>query len=230
VDCEVGLVCAGDGTCQQPGDKGTAGAGDSCSYNPDCLIDLVCGSAGLCTQPGTGTEGTPCKGNESCEKGLLCSSMGTCSNPGDPGTKTLGQSCESVTDCALGLICVQDKCEAVTLWSGMECAEDSDPLRGYFEVPRTGETPAEFYRLPFPNDIRLSDGKIDMSGHANPGTPMFPEYGDVVGNFLTAIGEDLDGFGVNQAVFFRVSKAFNLNSTSIKYVNIDPDSPAYGTE
>ena len=38
-----------------------------------------------------------------------------------------------------------------------------DPKQSYFEVPRGEDRdPAEFYSLPFPNDIRRKDGHIDL--------------------------------------------------------------------
>ena len=53
------------------------------------------------------------------------------------------------------------------LWQGTKCpvVADNDTKQSYFEVPRGGKPLDEFYALPFPNDIRLKDGHIDLSGH-----------------------------------------------------------------
>lgn len=230
-DCALTLVCAGDGTCQQSGSKGTGIQGDGCGFNNDCVFNLICSSSGHCTIPGTGTAGSPCVGNQDCSRELLCSSAGSCAHPGDPGAKGLKEQCLDPADCALGLVCIDDLCTALSYWAGVECADDDGPLRSYFEIPRSGETVTEFYRLPFPNDIRLKGGKIDLTGHPNPGTALPAEYGDVVGSYLKAISEDVTGFGLNTAVLFRMSKAFDLDSLKTKLmqiVNIDKSSPDYG--
>ena len=59
---------------------------------------------------------------------------------------------------------------------------------------RNGEPLADFYSLPFPNDIRIKNGHVDLSGHAvapdSYGLPMVERYLDVA-------QEDLTGFSTN---------------------------------
>ncbi len=226
VDCDAQFVCAGAGTCEVPGSNGTRILDEGCSVDDDCLIQLVCSSINRCAEPGAGEEGSPCGGNESCGKGLVCSATATCAKPGDPGTKGAGESCEEMTECMLGLACVMDICQALAFWEGVTCDPDEKILRAYFEVPQGAVT--EFYRLPFPNDVRLKNGRVDVSDHPDPGNAIPGEYGEVVANFYKAIGEDVAGFGLSPTTFFRMSKDFNLDTIDIRFVNIDQDSPNYG--
>jgi hypothetical protein len=107
-----------------------------------------------------------------------------------------------------------------------------------FHVPRASDSPGtDFYQLPFPNDIRRKNGKIDLSSHPTPGARLLPF--DLVARYLDAIQQDSTGFGVNEAIFFRFSRApavgsFSvqpgtpLNQQSLALLNITPSSPEYG--
>jgi pimeloyl-ACP methyl ester carboxylesterase len=67
-----------------------------------------------------------------------------------------------------------------------------------FEIPRAGHPPSEFYALPFPNDLRITEtGAIDLSDHMR--------LGNLVDTYLELIGEETKGFGTNSAAFFRFS-------------------------
>ena len=107
-----------------------------------------------------------------------------------------------------------------------------------FHVPRASDSPGtDFYQLPFPNNIRRKNGRIDLSGHPTPGVRLLPF--DLVARYLAAIEQDSTGFGVNEAIFFRFSRApavgsFSvqpgtpLNQQSLALLNITPTSPEYG--
>jgi pimeloyl-ACP methyl ester carboxylesterase len=226
--CDRGLVCAGDGICRLVGAKGTRSEGEGCAYDTDCVIELACASYGKCAKAGSGKAGEACVGNESCGKGLLCSAKGACAKAGDPGAKPVGAACGDASECALGLVCIDAKCTPLAYWPGVVCQEDSGPLRAYFEIPRAAKKPADFYRLPFPNDIRIKNGRVDVLDHPNPGTALPKEYGDVVGSYLKAISEDVSAFGTNPTVLLRLSREFDLDSIKIDFVNITKSSPAYG--
>ena len=229
--CAPGYLCAGTGTCQSGGAPGTQREGQSCAFNTDCLIDLACNPGGRCVKRGEGPAGTPCNGNEQCDKGLFCSSERACAPEGDPGAVGPGGSCDAGQDCALGLVCREGACAPVSFWAGVTCAEDAGPLRALFEIPRASKKVEEFYRLPFPNDFRLKNGKIDLSGHPSPGAAIPAQYGDVVGEYFKAIQEDVTGFGLNTAVLFRISRSYDVKALStehIAFVNIDGSSPGYG--
>jgi len=69
-----------------------------------------------------------------------------------------------------------------------------------FRVPRSTDPPgnSDFYRLPFPNDIRKHNGRISLQGHPRPG--------GLVDLYIGAIEADSTGFGTNQAVYLRFSR------------------------
>jgi len=118
-------------------------------------------------------------------------------------------------------------------WAGAECLPRPDESKVdapkfYFEV--NGDS-GEFYRLPFPNDIRRDGGVIDLDGHANPGL-LLPEYGNPVDEYLEMVEEDLGGFGTMSAVFFRYNIFPDADTItlgeSISIVDITPGTETYG--
>jgi hypothetical protein len=95
-----------------------------------------------------------------------------------------------------------------------------------FRVPRSTDPPenSDFYRLPFPNDIRKHNGRISLQGHPRPG--------GLVDLYIGAIEADSTGFGTNQAIYLRFSRdpdgaTFN-QAGAIALVDITPGSPEYG--
>lgn len=233
-ECKGGLVCSNDAKCTKKGEPGTAGSGDGCAKQTDCQATLVCGSSGTCTPRGAIAEGQPCAGSEQCLEGLVCAAKagettGTCAKPGGEGTTVAGGKCEKQEDCAFGLVCgFSATCTPFRPYTGTEC-EASDkitgPFRVFFEVPRDGKDVKEFYRLPFPNDGRLtSSGKINLKGHANPG-PLLGE--DLVGRYIKAIESELKGFSTSPTTFFRFSQGIKFSSIDLNgekpgvvYVNL----------
>ena len=72
-------------------------------------------------------------------------------------TTDLGGACHATADCLSGLYCgAGAQCAplktAFPPFAGATCT-DEGAFRGYFEVPRPGKPPADFFRLPFPNDV-----------------------------------------------------------------------------
>jgi predicted esterase len=81
------------------------------------------------------------------------------------------------------------------------------PASALFTLPRAGAS-AEFYSLPFPNDLRRkSDGTLDLAGLApyTDGIPLLQQYMDIFSRKFT-------GFGTNQAVYFRFSGGIDRKS------------------
>ena len=235
VDCRPGLVCSGYGTCKKLGEDGTNGIDKRCATYVDCQRDFTCDvTKWSCVTPGKGAAGETCKGHQDCGKGLVCSSELKCAELGGAGAKANGTKCDKTTDCVLGLVCVEDKCLSPSYWAGATCAADSGTFRALFELPRSKKT-TEFYRLPFPNDIRKKSGRVDVSGHPDPGLSLPTQYKDVVKNFYAAINKDVTGFGLNTAVLLRMSHSFDLNSLTliglnptVQFLNIDKKSTGYG--
>jgi len=91
--------------------------------------------------------------------------------------------------------------------------------------------------LPFPNDIRRKNGKIDLTGPSNPrarGCSVRPGA-----RYMAAIEQDSTGFGVNEAIFFRFSRTPDVGSFSVQATTrstssrwlcstVTPSSPEYG--
>lgn len=108
------------------------------------------------------------------------------------------------------------------------------PSSALFEVPRSSEyPPSGFYALPFPNDIRIADdGLVDLTDFKRPNA--------LVGNYIDAIDDNLGGFSLNAAAFFRFTQPIDdttlpeqptgsmEDGASVYLVNVDPDSPNRG--
>ncbi|TNE50471.1 MAG: hypothetical protein EP343_08380 [Deltaproteobacteria bacterium] len=235
-DCNTDLACANTSVCAKKGDPGTAGAGEDCTVPTDCQATLTCGTGGKCASNGLLGEGSNCAGNENCEQGLLCatvkgSTTGQCSKPGGEGTKLPGEECANPLDCTFGSVCGFDnKCALVRPFTANTCPvsaeEDKGDSRVLFEVPK--DKVEEFFRLPYPNDIRLgTNGLVDLKGFPNPG-PLLGE--DLVGKYIQAIQAELKGFSTNPTITFRLSKPIDFNSVELNtnepgiiYVNLDTD-------
>ncbi len=222
-----------------------SGHGATCAGDEDCMEGLRCAGNGTCLyskEPGTASEGEDCVATEYCRWGLVCNHGGVCAQPGTEGTAGRGEACASDTDCEAMMACTDGACYGfpVPLWPGVDCADpesDPGPFRVLFEVPGD-EPPAEFYRLPFPNDIRVHDGRLDLSGHPSPG-PLVPELGDVVGNTISVLEGEVEGFSNNATVFMRFSGRVDYASIELGYqeygasvyvVDITAGTQEYGAE
>jgi hypothetical protein len=108
------------------------------------------------------------------------------------------------------------------------CADD---VTAYFAVPGS-TTGDDFYALPYPNDWwRHDDGSLDLS--------QFPTN-SIIANTVREIAErEVDGFGLNAAIFARFSGELDSGSlptpaesmetdASVYLIDIDPDSPDRG--
>src|SRR5207237_334940 len=139
-----------------------------------------------------------------------------------------GGPCADLLDCVAGLGCDPSThtCQAgpsvllASIWQGEVCTDEPSVdgrVHAYFEVPAVdGSPPHDFFRLPFPNDIRrdAATGKPNLKGFPHPGTALLGF--DLVDRYARAAEQDLDGFGVNTQVYFRFSDAFDLNSVSLE--------------
>lgn len=245
-DCRPGLICD-HRMCSVVAD---GVEGDTCTLTDECTEDLYCqavvlptgSTSGVCAPAGQGEVGDACGSNAACVRGNYCEYFGfsgTCqaSGDGDLGDECGGpEDCMSGLTCAEGLLCVQSPIPAgVTIFDGADCSASEaaveDPFHVLFDVPRSGESVAEFYALPFPNDIRLTGGHVDLNGHAH---PTLDVEGNLLKAYVDAIEQDIEGFGPHEAVFFRFSSFPDADSITaggedsvISLVNIDPDSPDY---
>lgn len=218
--------------------------GEPCEAQDHCARGLTCAADGVCRvegEPGTLGPGDACQATTMCRYGLVCSGEGVCVVPGGPGTAGLGDDCELPGDCQFGLDCLDGTCFGLDLpfWPGADCDDPDDdpgPFRVHFEVPDP-DPPHDFYRLPFPNNIRRGAGGLDLSGHPTPGV-LIDELGDVTAELLSAMSSDLDGFGANQTTYFRFSSRADFSTISfglpgsgtLAVVDITPGSSTYGRQ
>lgn len=239
--CRTGLSCTG-GKCAA---GHTSAAGAACKISDECQTDLQCAS-GVCTKSNGGAQGDACRGDVDCSSGLRCALVGFSAQCEPEGTNGLGKSCQTSADCFAGLACVANVCATpppgapsfgAPSWTGVSCAADSSgTVRAFFEVPGAKQPAAEegdFFRLPFPNDIRLQNGKLDLSGFPTPGSDLLGF--DPVQRYIDAlVAEKPDGWSDDPAVIFRFSGPIDFNTFKSKngndpvsWVDItDPTKPA----
>jgi predicted esterase len=221
-DCGGGQICNA-GTC---GDPGTGGLQDPCWASRDCMDGLYCSPLGTCAPAGTGMEGATCSTDGDCASGLRCDLAGFVGVCAAGGSGEPGASCAENADCLPGLYCGVDAVcaglfEAFPPFAGVTCEPPEGPFRVYFEVPRPGVPPKDFYRLPFPNDARVdASGTLDMTGFPDPGpTPLGVNLAKL---YVDALVEDFEGFGSTAIVQFRFAGKLDFDSTydDIKFVDL----------
>ncbi len=242
--CRPSLACTA-GTCQPTG-MGTAGS--SCQLTGDCAAGLYCSTGRTCTAAGTAAEGGRCSSTASCMGGLVCVVEGFSGHCARAGGGDLGDMCMRPEECLAGLSCLEQfgsySCQSGQatppggggaplpppipgFWPGETCTDDMGPVRAYFDVPRGTTADGDFYRLPFPNDVRKTATGLDLSRHPHPGTALSV---DIIDRYLRASETDLNGFSTNPTVFFRFSKPYNWSSVdaAVRIVDITPTSPSFG--
>jgi hypothetical protein len=209
-DCRLGMVCDETGLCAV---DGVGLVGEPCAVADECAYGLVCGSLGTCREPGEGAEGDACEGTEECGPGLLCAGDGTCRDPDDAsssshGMGSLGDECRSTAECLLHMTCFLDgTCQVPRTWPGAYCAPDdpSEAFKVYYEIPALPhEAELDFYRLPFPNDIRVRAGRVQLDGHPVPDVEI---AGDAVRAYIDALDNGAEAFSTQPTVFMRFSKS-----------------------
>lgn len=119
---------------------------------------------------------------------------------------------------------------ALLLGVGLGPGACADPVTAIFAIPDV-DPGDDFYALPFPNDRwREPDGTLDLS--------RLPTNSLLIDAYRAA-AEELDGFGLNQAVFARFEGALDPDSlptpaestgedASVYLVDVDPESPDRG--
>ncbi len=220
-DCNAGFTCEADRCVAVATTTAGPQRGDTCSSNADCAPDLFCGTQDVCARTEGADEGAPCGLTIDCKRDLVChGSSLVCVDPNDypeypeeSGVGDLEDPCISFTDCRRPYLCAiadaeNAKCEKLPFFPGPDCIrteEEAGAFRVYYEIPPgtiSPDEPFEFYRLPFPNDIRIIDGNISLAGHPAPGEVMGI---NVAGEYLRAVEQDADGFALNGPVFFRLT-------------------------
>lgn len=211
--CETNAECGttGEFRCNTLLCKPTksANVGAACWATADCMEGNYCTLAGRCAAIGAGTIGTACTDDGDCTQDLRCNILGLGARCAPAGQSDLAGNCTKQTDCVAGLFCGGNTCKIFSqafppaVNTGDTCANEGD-FRAYFEVPRPGQPPRDFYRLPFPNDIRLANGKPDMSDFYRPAQAPFGI--DLAEIYLDAQALDFDGYSPVAAVTLRFSQ------------------------
>lgn len=227
-ECRTGLSCE-SGLCTRGGDLPVE---SYCLLNSDCGPGLICGfqmtdddppainleAPKTCKSEGPGEKWALCTTDMDCKRGYYCklvSFTGTCQ---PEGSGDMGASCQTSADCMAGLYCgTESACGIIgvqiPLFLGAECdytpASEGTPT-ALFEVPQNGQPLPDFYRLPFPNDIRIKNGKLDLTGHPVPGPGALGF--DVVARVIDAMEQDLSAYGTNPVIYFRFSHSMDLDT------------------
>ena len=214
-DCFDGKVCSAD-LCVG---VGSLGSGRRCWATRDCQDGQTCqivpetknGEQTLdqrCLPAGMGAVDAPCQSALDCAAGLRCELVAFSGQCRPSGTHDRDEPCTTTADCLSGLACgPQGTClpypEAYPAFAGVACPAETGPFRAHFELPRASAPLADFFRLPFPSDVRVTNGKLDLTDFPRPGpTPLGV---DLVQLYVDALTADFDGFSSVAPVTFRFS-------------------------
>ena len=227
--CRIGADCGGGRRCVSGVCVAAVPvkAGEACIATRDCDAALYCDARALCAAGGSGAAGQACTTDAACAPPLRCALgafLGVCA-PSGSGER--GATCQVATDCLSGLWCGRDQsCQALGTayppFGGVACA-DEGAFRPYFEIPRPGRPPADFFRLPFPNDVRVHAGQIDLADFPRPGPSVIGV--DLVDLYVATWTAEFDGFSAIAPVTFRFSAAIDPTTAtgdSVHYLDLTP--------
>ena len=240
--CRAGLTCDAKYKCA-PGHS--LPDGTPCMISAECKDGSYCGSKRTCEPAGAGADGADCLSDADCKSGLRCNLTGFSAKCQPDGTVDVGGACKKSGDCFGGLACADGVCATLPpnpsgppplglpTWKGETCADDPGPVKAYFRVPR-GTGDGDFYRLPFPNDIRTKGGHPDLTGHPSPGPYMLGF--DPVDRYLRDVEQSADGFSTYPTAIFRFSGNVDFESLKaagvVRLVDVTPagsgDDLGYG--
>lgn len=243
-ECRQGLICGDDETCVPSGEVAEGGL---CTLTGECAENLYCGPARTCVAAGEGEDGADCEATSDCRAGFVCAIEGFGFRCRAAGDGDLGDDCVHDLSCLAGLACVAGggsrTCQnppvfagdaglpiipTLPRWPGETCETESGAPTAHFRVPRHDGADGDFYRLPFPNDVRRTASGLDLSGHPSPATAVSI---DVLGRHIETAEQDLDGFGTNPVIYFRFSHPYewgDVNGDRVLLVDLSPDSPQFG--
>lgn len=216
--CRSGLACT-SGACAPSGKKA---ANDACLLSAECEGELQCGFFGFCVVSGGRKVNETCTSVSDCEKGLFCNLQGVtgfCTAPAKV-PKDLYASCKETKECWPGLHCnASGQCMpgSVTLspdlFPGSTCPvrEEAElPFQARNHIPRGDEATQGFYATPFPSDLRIKKGKVDLSAHPRPGTGLIGL--DLIGNVIDGLSAEMDGFSIAPTIYFRWTRPLDPKS------------------
>ena len=209
VRCRTGLACK-DAKCAP---ARALDSGAACLISAECKEGLYCNSTRVCAPSGHAALGETCASEAECGGGARCNAVGLSAECQPEGAADVGVACKVASDCFGGLVCAASLCAAppattgappvaVSAFAGVTCVDEAGPVRAYFRVPR-GSDDGDFFRLPFPNDVRRKGGKLDLSGFPTPGTDVLGY--DLVDRWARYVEESANGFSAYPTVIMRFS-------------------------
>lgn len=222
--CRPGLTCGGDGTCAPS--HATAVGGD-CQISAECN-NGYCDADRKCAPAGPGEAGSSCASDAGCQAGLRCNLVGLDGGQCQPeGAIDLGGACQESNECFGGLLCLpnpqaEGATQCLPIPPGVigvpkpfqvNCEAESGDVQAYFDVPR-GAPLKDFFRLPFPNDIRATGSapslKPDYKDFPVPG-PSILGF-DAVDRWARFIEKTGTGWSAYPAITFRFSGELDFAS------------------
>jgi hypothetical protein len=247
-DCKDGLKCA-PGLYTPPSaakpipanvcttlatDAGPEGTG--CISDTGCQAGLRCGIVGFgaqCVPEGTADLGQTCTLSGDCYSGLICAPpLPAVAGGSDAGAAPGPSTCAPVPP-------VGGVPFGIPVPPVLHCKtnEAGAPVTAYFEVPGAADTEpdGDFFRLPFPNDARITKGKIDLTGFPTPGKALLGF--DPVQIYVDAIAANQSAWGASPTTFFRFSGHLDAasvtfvagQSSPVRYLDVtDPTTQSYG--
>ncbi|MBX3224267.1 MAG: hypothetical protein KF795_27375 [Labilithrix sp.] len=216
--CRPGLACT-DGVCQ-PGRSSEQGA--ACVISAECKDGLYCGPERTCTPAGTGAEGAQCASDADCKSGFRCNLVGLDAQCQPEGDGDVGGVCAVSGDCFGGLFCAEKVCAppppggppplGIPSFKGVPCETETGAVSAHFRVPR-GQDDKDFFRLPYPNDVRRKNGRLDLTGFPTPGADLLGF--DLVDRWARFLEQTATGYSVYPTVTFRFSGEIDFESLKL---------------
>ncbi len=252
-ECREGLICS-EGLCTGEADNEL---GETCLLSVDCEDGLRCAAPGICQEAGAGDVDAPCSGSLDCQAELVCAlGQGFSGRCAETGISDRRRECQDTLDCLAGLVCESQAlgCEpprpdsvdqpvlgasSQTGWLGTTClTEPLEPtahfsLEGFdllagSTMPASAGALADFFRRPFPMD---RGGDSPWFGFPVPRPPTGEGTPGLLERWLDSVSRTRR-LPRLPSVLFRFSEPFDFDDISeenVRFVNIDPDSPRYGT-
>lgn len=221
--CRAGLACE-SGTCA-PGHLLLEGA--ACVISAECKEGLHCGADRRCRASGRAGATEACASEADCASGNRCNPVGLSAECAAEGKVDVGGACKTGADCFGGLLCKAGACTApapstttaplaLPAFAGVACEDEAAaPARAHFRVPR-GDGDGDFFRLPFPNDVRRKGGKLSLAGFPTPGADVLGF--DLVDRYRTWVEANADGFSPYSSVVLRFGGGIDFETLKTKDV------------
>jgi hypothetical protein len=212
--CRPGLACT-SGVCQ-PGRSSEQGT--PCVISAECKDGLYCGPERTCAPAGAGEQGAQCGSDGDCKSGFRCNLVGFSAQCQPEGSSDVGGVCGKSGDCFGGLLCAEQVCVppppgipplGIPSFKGVACEDETGDVTAHFRVPR-GQDDKDYFRLPYPNDIRLKSGRPDLAGFPTPGADLIGF--DLVDRWARYLELTGTGYSVYPTITFRFSGEIDFDS------------------